>query len=347
MTPLNLLSAGRRLTGAYYLNAHMYTSVPRHVREDMEWIAAAGSDFICISLLEQDLWAAGENLDLIIAEATRVDLKVLAVPSRWGGLTAGAPKVPSMFSVRHPHTWMKDAQGTTQFHDTTCGVISSVHWPETLEFFKVSLDRFFARHPALAGLVIDEPKALQFFDYSPKATSILGPNATRSKHVQAAIDFYDDVLGHVRRRHPDKLRLMFVPAQTPTDDILRCAAMKNVDYFGADGRAWDLATDARWQGIDANSESGRGKVLLSGVGQQFVDASRRHGKKTLFLIENHNLTEDMIEPMDRFLPELLGLEVDMILYYYYPRNIPDPDRVMSIIRRHLRPATTPAHGAAR
>ncbi|MFM8620290.1 MAG: hypothetical protein ACKOE8_16365, partial [Opitutaceae bacterium] len=28
---------------AYYLNAHMYTIVPRHVRADMEWMAAIGT----------------------------------------------------------------------------------------------------------------------------------------------------------------------------------------------------------------------------------------------------------------------------------------------------------------
>lgn len=347
MTPLPPLSTDRRLIGAYYLNAHMYTSVPRHVREDMAWIAETGTDFICVGILEQDLWAAGENIELIIEEAARANLRVMAVPSRWGGLTAGAPKVPSLFSVLHPHTWIQDEHGQTGFNPTTSGVISSIHWPETFQFFTESLDRFFTRHPGLAGLVIDEPKALQFPDHSPKARAVLGPGTSRSDHVQAAVDFYDRVLGHVRERHPDKLRLMFVPAQTRLEDIERCAAMRNVDYFGADGRAWDLPTDGGWLSLSDHSESGRGKVLLSGIGQQYIDAAHARGKKSLFLIENHNLTADMIDPMDRCLPDVLALDVDLVLYYYYPRNIPEPDRVMGLLRRHLLASREAVVGASR
>ena len=77
---------------AYYLNAHMYTIVPRHVRADMEWMASIGTEYLCVGVLEQDLFAARENHALILAEAARVGMKVLAVPSRWAGLTAGATK---------------------------------------------------------------------------------------------------------------------------------------------------------------------------------------------------------------------------------------------------------------
>ncbi|MEY2878287.1 MAG: hypothetical protein RLZZ15_667, partial [Verrucomicrobiota bacterium] len=77
---------------AYYLNAHMYTIVPAHVRADMEWMASIGTGYVCIGVLEQDLTAAYENHALIAAEAARVGMKMIAVPSRWAGLTAGAPK---------------------------------------------------------------------------------------------------------------------------------------------------------------------------------------------------------------------------------------------------------------
>lgn len=338
MSPHTISQKNSCLSGAYYLNAHMYSSVPKHVRADMEWIAEAGSAFVCVNILEQDLWAAGENIDLILSEAARVDLRVLAVPSRWAGLTAGAPKVPSLFSVLHPHTWVQDAYGRTNVDPMTCGVMSSIHCAETGRFFRESLDRLFLRHPALAGLVIDEPKALQFSDYSPKAALALGRDAPRSAHVQAAVAFYDEVLRCVGARYPDKLRCMFLPAQSDPEDLERCAAMQNIHYFGADGRAWDRQADLRWKTLSANSESGRGKILLDGVGRRFIGAARRHGKKSLFLIENHNLTEDMVSAMDRFLPEVLGQDANLILYYYYPRNVPDPERAMQLIRHHLREA---------
>src|SRR5262249_44525488 len=83
----------RMKVAAYYLAAHIYTSVPRHIREDMAWMADKGTNYVCVSVLEQDLFAAYENQELIVEEAGRVGMQVLAVPSRWGGLTAGAPKV--------------------------------------------------------------------------------------------------------------------------------------------------------------------------------------------------------------------------------------------------------------
>ena len=36
----------------------MYTCVPRQIREDMEWMAAIGTNFVCVGVLEQDLFAA-------------------------------------------------------------------------------------------------------------------------------------------------------------------------------------------------------------------------------------------------------------------------------------------------
>jgi hypothetical protein len=321
--------------GAYYLNAQMYTSVPAQVRADMAWMAEKGTDFVCVGVLEQDLWAARENLALIISEAERARMQVLAVPSRWGGLTAGAPKVPSMFSVLNPHTWMHDEQGRAGFSPFTSGVISSVHWPETLQYFRDTLTELYRQHPSLAGIIIDEPKAFQI-DHSPRARAVLGANASREAHLAAAARFYDEVCGHSKQLFPEKLTLLFNQAHYRDDEITLCAAMRHTDYFGADGRPWDLEADGRWSGAGENQESGKGKVLLSGKGRKFIELARANGKKALLLIENHNFSADMIEPMERHLPEVLKLGADLYLYYYYPRNVGAPDRTMEIIGRNLK-----------
>lgn len=119
----------KKILSAYYFRAHMYTMVPRHVREDMEWMADAGTDVVCVAVLEQDLRAAVENIALISEEAARVGMKVYAVPSRWGGMFAGAPKVPSLFSATNPHTWVLDEEGKPYYTDVS-GVVSSIHYPE-------------------------------------------------------------------------------------------------------------------------------------------------------------------------------------------------------------------------
>jgi hypothetical protein len=61
---------------AYYFRAHMYTLVPRHVREDMEWMADIGTDAVTIGVLEQDLTAAVENIQIVHREAERAGLPV-------------------------------------------------------------------------------------------------------------------------------------------------------------------------------------------------------------------------------------------------------------------------------
>ena len=40
----------------------------------MAWMAERGTDFVCVGVLEQDLWAARENLALIIADGKKLIL---------------------------------------------------------------------------------------------------------------------------------------------------------------------------------------------------------------------------------------------------------------------------------
>jgi len=127
----------KRLLNAYYFRAHMYTLVPHQIREDLRWMKGVGTQAVSVAILEQDLFAAVENIEIICNEAAKLGMDVYAVPSRWGGLFAGAPKVPSLFSVHNPQTWVLDDQGATHYSDVS-GVISSIHYPETLDFFSVN-----------------------------------------------------------------------------------------------------------------------------------------------------------------------------------------------------------------
>lgn len=324
---------------AYYLRAHMYTCVPRHVRDDMEWMADKGTHFVCVAVLEQDLFAAQENHALIGAEAARVGLKVLAVPSRWAGLTAGAPKVPSLFSVANPDTWMVNKKGTTHVSPQVSGVISSIHHPKTLAFFCNTLAELYRQHPAMAGFIIDEPKCFNV-DTSKLAVAALGADAPLTAHLGAARDFFSQVCRFAKERWPDKLTLLFQKADNHRPEELAAGGgVAPLDYYGCDGRPWTLEDDAKFTSGAAATESGKGKVLLSGVGQKFIDEAHRvPGRGAFFLAENHNLSAAMIEPLERNYAAALALRPEMFAYYYYPRNVEEPDRVMAIIGRHLRQA---------
>ncbi len=320
---------------AYYIGAHVYTCVPRHVREDMEWMADKGTGYVCISVLEQDLFASYENLALIVAEAERAGMQVLAVPSRWGGLVAGAPKVPSLFSVLNPQTWIVNERGSTRIMTKATGAISSVHAPETFKFFCDTLSEMFRQHPSISGFFIDEPKAF-IEDHSKMAIAALGERAPRSAHLAAARDFYSRIAGFAKQKWPDKITLMFQQANFPADVLAAGAAVQHLDYYGADGRPWTQEDDARMVGSGLD-ESGTGKILLSGKGEAVIKSAHAiPGRKSFFLVENHNLQASMIEPLERNYAGVLALRPDLFTYYYYPRNVASPDRVMDIIGRNLK-----------
>ncbi len=324
---------------AYYLNAHMYTIVPAHVRADMEWMAAIGTGYVCIGVLEQDLFAAYENHALIAEEAHRVGMKMIAVPSRWAGLTAGAPKVPSLFTILNPQTWMVNKKGTTAVNPRVSGAISSIHHPDTLKFFCDTLTELYKQHPTMAGFIIDEPKGFQV-DKSKMAVDALGANAPVTAHLAATRDFFGRICAFAKQKWPDKLTFLFQQAHNGADELAAGAAVRHLDYYGCDGRPWTLEDDKKMEGSGEGQESGKGKVLLSGRGESFIKAARAvPGRKSFFLMENHNLRASMIELMDRNYPAVLALKPDMAAYYYYPRNVQEPDRAMAVIAKHVKKFT--------
>jgi len=324
---------------AYYLRAQTYTCVPRQVREDMEWMADIGTNYVGVGVLEQDLFAAHENHALIAAEAARVGMKILAVPCRWGGLTAGAPKVPSLFTILNPDTWIIDKKGSSQILPKATGAISSVHHPKTFAFFCETLTEMYKQHSSMAGFIIDEPKCF-LFDQSPAAVKALGTNdAPMSAHFAAASAFFGRVCAFAKEKWPDKITVMFQQPHYSADELAAGAVTPHLDYYGCDGRPWTANDDAKMKGSGA-ADSGVGKILLSGKGEAFIKAARSvSGRKSFFLMENHNLKASMIEPMDRNLPAVLALKPDMAAYYYYPRNVEDADRAMTVIAKHIKNIT--------
>jgi len=314
----------------------MYTCVPRQIRADMEWMADHGTDFVCVAVLEQDLFAARENLDLITAEAERAGMRVLAVPSRWAGIVAGAPKVPSLFSIQHPETWLRDERGETAAAPGVSGALSSIHHPATYAFFTGALAEMFAQHPSWAGCVFDEPKSFRV-DTCDAAIAALGRNAPPAAHWRAASDFYGRIAGFAKGRWPDKLTLLFQEARISPEEREIAASTPHLDFYGLDGRPWGRVADSGMAGADAAQESGKDKILLDGRSEEFIRAARAQpDRRAMVLIENHNLEAAMTEPLRRELPRVLALPADLFCYYYYPRNVAEPERVMRILGRGLR-----------
>lgn len=313
----------KMLLNAYYFRAHMYTMVPSQVNEDLKWMKDCGTDIVSIAILEQDLFAAKENIEIICNEAFKLGIKVFAVPSRWGGMIAGAPKVPSIFSIQNPQTWMVKEDGS-YYSSAVSGRISSVHYPEVFEFFCSSLEELF-KIGDIKGVVWDEPKTLRK-DFSRKAIESLGKDATYKDHFEANRDFYSRVNQYVKTISDDIVTNMFIYPQTGKAHAEILSRITHLDYFGCDGRPW--------YPYDGGVNESEGKTLL-GPGKKFLELANAQGKGSLWLIENHNMKDEDAELMDKRFPEVLSCTPNQLIYYYYPRNLESPDMIMNIMKKHL------------
>lgn len=313
---------------AHYFRQHTYTIVPRQLREDLKWIADLGTDSITIGCLEQDLFAIQANLDTIFGEAARAGLKVSVIPSRWGGFIAGAPKVPSIFTSKRPDTWMLDQNGQPIYTDF--GPISSVHHPDTVNLFRESLESLLSRWP-VDCIIWDEPKALLLEDHSEWSKKAMPPDAGTDWHTGAFAAFFDQVGQFIREQFPAVRIAMFLHGQHLESVVNCCARIKHLDVFGLDARPWSLSRDTP---KDSGAESGRS---LIDDAPRFFKAARKNGHQTMMLLENHNMPhKEDIDLMNERMPEILALRPDFLHYYYYPRNVCDPERQMEIISRHFR-----------
>jgi len=314
------------LLNAYYFRQHMYSLVPRHVREDMQWMADVGTRAVSLALLEQDLYAARWNVEIICREAERAGMAVHAVPSRWAGLIAGAPKVPSRFTVDHPEAVSRDASGGP--HVSISGAVASVHHPATLEFFREGLTTLLTQWP-IAGVIWDEVKNIHLIDHSDAARRALGESVSDpTAHLNATVDFFGTLNQHIKRTKPEARTTLFLYAHCTGEEVHAFARTKALDDYGCDGRPWAIADGG-------STEERAGEKCLLDHAPRFFAEARKHGKGGFLLIENQNMQSGDLDLLDRWLDDTIDLDADHVTYYY-PRNVDAPDRRMAIIARHLR-----------
>lgn len=316
---------GDKLLNAYYFRAHTYTMVPKQIREDLQWMKNTGTDIVSVAVLEQDLYAAKENLKFICDEAKKLGMQVHAVPSRWGGLVAGAPKVPSVFTCQNPDTWICNKDGSIKKSNIS-GCLSSIHHPKTLEFM-INTTRKMLQTWDFDGVVWDEPKTLGM-DYSEMAKEALGDEFNHKGQVKANAKFYSAINKMIKKEFPNVATSMFLFASVGNTTMNEMAKTEMLDYFGCDGRPWS--------NTDGGKLESKGKVLLGDDGgERFIDAARKNGMKALWLIENHNMSDNDIPVLKRRLPEVVKKAPEQLIYYYYPRNIQSPEVIMNIIKKEV------------
>lgn len=108
------------------------------------------------------------------------------------------------------------------------------------------------------------------------------------------------------------------------------AKMKHLDYFGTDGKPWPRSASP------LGTETERSKKVIPKYGERFFEEARKNGLKTMALPENIKMVKSEYDLMEKHLPDILKLDMDMWVYYYYGRNHEDPERNMQIIKNNIK-----------
>jgi hypothetical protein len=281
-------------------------------------MAKIGTQIVSIAVLEQDLYASIENFRIIAEEAKKRNMLFYVVPSRWGGIVAGAPKVPSYFTIMNEDTWIVNKDGS--YASGVSGRISSIFHPKTILFMKEKIREMMNLWP-VDGVVFDEPKTFMM-DYNPWIEKNKGKTATWEDVKDQHILFYSELCAEIKNINKETETNLFVFANTSDEITETMAKIKGLDYYGCDGRPWSIE--------DGGKQESKGKTLL-GPGERHLKEAKKAGKKTLWLIENHNMLNADVELFNKRIEEIKEKKVDQLIYYYYPRNIESPDYVMNAI----------------
>ena len=315
-----------KLLNAYYFRAHMYTAVPAHVRDDMERMAVLGTTHVTLAVLEQDFRAAHHNIERVCKEAARVGMKMLAVPSRWCGMFAGAPKVPSEFAAEYPETWMRKKNGEGIISGPS-GPVCSVFHPKVRDYM-FAMTRDLVTRFDIAGMIMDEPKKLHQVDYSDAARTAVGDTMTFDAQIDAKVAFFDEMGSRLKSARADARLDLFLHASNRPEWKERVAAMPTLDAFGCDGRPWDTGA--------AGERNWDRKCLFPDNLDAYIQMAKDARKQTLCLVENYDLPDRHLDLLDEGYPRVFEREIDHLIYYWYPRNVADPDAQMAVVSKHVR-----------
>jgi hypothetical protein len=302
----------------YYFKGQDFCVDRRIYRDDMKRLADAAVDSICIAVHEGDL--AGSNLPNVCQAAHRAGIEVWAVPSRVGALVAGWHRGVGYLSAGRPDLWARHA-------DAACvnffGPMISVHHPESAAAFIEVIESMLEALP-ISGIIWDELKSLDIEDHSEAALAACGGPAKGAAQVEATAAFFSGVNRELRTRRPELTIAMFLYCFMPDDLLARCAAIDGLDEFGCDGSC--LRPTDRFP-----IEGGMGKILLPENFSRFAAAADRTARRRFVLVETQTHGASSVERTLERLDELFALEPHHLVYYDYPRNMDDAERLQPLL----------------
>ena len=306
-----------RYLSAYYFHGQDLCMVPRHVREDVTWMADHNIDGIFVGVHDADL--QGGNTAMVCETIRNAGLDLWLIPSRLGGLMAGWGRQPSYVSVDHPEWYGRYADGSVR---QSFGPQLSIFHPEVPGAIAGTVNQMLERFPA-TGIVWDELKTLGGEDHSRWAVDSHGHPAGDADMLDGTVACFSAINRQLKTLRPELRIACFIYANSNPGHVERCATIDLLDEFGCDGKCYR-------PGESAVGEGGPDKVLLGGNDARFAAAARANHRTPFTLLETQLLDEPTLELSLSRLPEFLDAKTGHLSYYYYPYGIANPERFMPV-----------------
>jgi len=297
-----------RTLSAYYFTGMNLCTVREHVRTDMQRLADWGYDAINLCIHEFQFDKQPRGAELVIQEAHRVGLKVIAVPSRICGMIAGWPPLGGNFMFGRPDLWLLQEDGSPliQF---SCGPVASLACPEIKEHMVRCTERILDQFDVDA-LLWDEVKYFDYADHHPEALKQFGGPLKGEQMAHAAMDILSACNDAARAKRPGIPITSFVYARTEDWAVDIWAEKGGFDEIGLDGRP-GTAEDFAEDGVPHE------KCILSNA-DRFLDAAERNECRSYALLETQNLNAKEAQITMKRLPEIIAKGFDHLSIYYHP-----------------------------
>ena len=307
------------MISAYCLDYNNWTCIPRHVKEDYKEMADMGFDTVCLSFSESEMMYARRTFELLVEMAHHEGLKVHVIPSRIGGRFAGAPLMPSLWTVQHPEYCV---QGD-YYWPVACLESQKVRdWMK--EFMRTLITDY-----DLDGIVWDEPKAPTLVSHHPDTIRRFGENPTEEDMAVGYCEFFGELTAYCHSLNPNLVQTLFCIKGEPEFFTQRIAQSKYITYFGYDG---NLSRQRRFK-----EEIRESKYRIESVWDRTRQECALADKKTFALLETMHMPKEEHVNFEKNLNHYLeNYHPDHLSLYYYAHNADDPEGLNSIIRRAMK-----------
>ncbi len=326
--------AGMRIN-FYYLAHGFFVMNPRQIADDYREIKDLGADSLTYAILEQDEEFCPATVEMHFAMAHKAGLKVYVIFSRFGGLFAGAPRVPSLFATNNPEVLMRNENGGVYGGDI--GVVACVNNPKFAGFFDETTARLLSRFE-IDGVVLDEPKVAGMACHCDACRRLRGEADPLRFQKESFAGWLGRIITNMKRQKPGLEVALFNDTLQDTEFHEMTAKLAGLDYHGIDG-------SLSLQGVDPK-RPGRTKMPLLDQLPEAKRIAHSNGKKLMAVCENFQVPASQIPAWEASFAKVLEFRPELLVFFHYAPNTDDPEALQEMVRRCCRKAAAAGAGQA-